>query len=129
MQTTTPDSATAGEPAAEGGEPLSALDAEAAQRLQAAAGEAAGLLRSLANPERLILLCALAQGERCVSELARTTGIQQPTLSQQLGVLRDEGLVSTRREGRYIHYQVGSQRALQLLGLLQRLYCPPVATA
>ncbi|MGA1288883.1 MAG: ArsR/SmtB family transcription factor, partial [Rubrivivax sp.] len=67
--------------------------------LQAAAVQAAALLRSLANPERLILMCALAEGERCVSELAQSTGIQQPTLSQQLGVLRDEGLVSTRRAG------------------------------
>ena len=105
--------------------PLAGLDLAAAQQLQSAACEAAGLLRSLANPERLMLMCALAQGERCVSELARDTGIQQPTLSQQLGVLRDEGLVSTRREGRFIFYSVGSERALQVLLLLQRLYCPP----
>lgn len=105
------------------------LDPSVAHQLQAAACEAAGLLRSLANPERLILMCALAQGERCVSALAQETGIQQPTLSQQLGVLRDEGLVSTRREGRFIFYSVDSERALQVLWLLQRLYCRPSPSA
>ncbi|MDP3085966.1 MAG: metalloregulator ArsR/SmtB family transcription factor [Rubrivivax sp.] len=96
-----------------------------ARALQAAAGRATGLLRSLANPERLILMCALADGERCVGELAALTGIHQPTLSQQLGVLRDEGLVLTRREGKFIHYRVASTQALELLALLHRLYCGP----
>lgn len=93
--------------------------------LQAAASQAVGLLRSLANPERLILMCALAEGERCVTELSQSTGIHQPTLSQQLGVLRDEGLVSTRRAGKFVYYQVDSPAALELLALLHRLYCAP----
>jgi ArsR family transcriptional regulator len=95
--------------------------------LQAAAVQATALLRSLANPERLILMCALAEGERCVSELAQSTGIHQPTLSQQLGVLRDEGLVSTRRAGKFVFYSVASAQALELLSLLHRLYCGPAA--
>lgn len=94
-----------------------------AQALQAAAGQAVALLRSLANPERLSLMCALADGERCVSELSLATGIQQPTLSQQLGVLRDERLVATRRDGKFIHYRIDSPEATELLGLLHRLYC------
>lgn len=97
--------------------------------LQAAAGQAVGLLRSLANPERLILMCALAEGERCVTELSQATGIHQPTLSQQLGVLRDEGLVSTRRAGKFVYYQVDSPAAMELLSLLHRLYCAPSASA
>jgi ArsR family transcriptional regulator len=97
--------------------------------LQAAATQAVGLLRSLANPERLILMCALAEGERCVTELSQATGIHQPTLSQQLGVLRDEGLVSTRRAGKFVYYQVDSPAALELLSLLHRLYCAPSASA
>ena len=96
--------------------------------LQAAATQAVGLLRSLANPERLILMCALAEGERCVTELSQATGIHQPTLSQQLGVLRDEGLVSTRRAGKFVYYQVDSPAALELLSLLHRLYCAPSAS-
>jgi ArsR family transcriptional regulator len=69
-------------------------------------------------------LCALAQGERCVGELSALTGIQQPTLSQQLGVLREEGLVSTRRDGKFVHYRVASPAALALLGVLHDLCCP-----
>ncbi|MFM1856546.1 MAG: Biofilm growth-associated repressor [Pseudomonadota bacterium] len=97
--------------------------------LQVAASQAAALLRSLANPERLILMCALAEreGERCVSELAQSTGIHQPTLSQQLGVLRDEGLVTTRRAGKFVFYRVASVPALELLKLLHRLYCGPAS--
>ena len=101
------------------------LRAREAQQLQAAAVNAAALMRGLANPERLMLLCALADCERCVFELARATGIQQPTLSQQLGVLRDEGLVATRREGKFIHYRVASAPALELLAALHRLFCIP----
>ena len=52
---------------------------------------AASLLKSLANPDRLLLLCQLVEGERSVTELEALTGIRQPTLSQQLGVLRNEG--------------------------------------
>jgi ArsR family transcriptional regulator len=95
--------------------------------LQAAAGQAAGLLRTLANPERLMLMCVLAEGERCVMDLARATGIQQPTLSQQLGVLREEGLVATRREGKFIFYRVCSPAALELMAVLYRLYCSPAS--
>jgi DNA-binding transcriptional ArsR family regulator len=96
-----------------------------AQALQAAAAQAVALQRSLANPQRLSLMCALADGERCVSELNLATGIEQPTLSQQHGVLRDEGLVATRREGKFIHYRIDSTEAAELLGLLHRLYCSP----
>jgi ArsR family transcriptional regulator len=107
--------------AAQAPAPLAPGDARA---LQAAAGEAAALLRALANPERLVLLCALVDGERCVTDLALATAIRQPTLSQQLGVLRDEGIVATRREGRFIHYRIADEAAFAVLGVLHRLYCP-----
>ena len=55
-----------------------------------------GTLKALANEDRLLLLCQLSQGERCVSELEEDLGIRQPTLSQQLGVLRNEGMKSLR---------------------------------
>ena len=70
------------------------LDVHAMQR---AAVQASGLLKAMANPDRLLLLCQMAHGEHCVSELEGLLGITQPTLSQQLGVLRQEGLVVTRR--------------------------------
>jgi DNA-binding transcriptional ArsR family regulator len=92
-------------------------------RMRAAAGEAAAALRVLANEDRLLLLCELSQGEKSVSDLEEALGLHQPSLSQQLGVLRAEGLVSTRRDGKFIHYSVADRKALALLDTLYRLYC------
>jgi predicted transcriptional regulator len=78
-------------------------ECEVAQ-LRASASKACALLKALANEDRLLILCQLTQGERNVGELEKMTGVRQPTLSQQLGILRDEGLVATRREGKYIFY-------------------------
>jgi ArsR family transcriptional regulator len=97
------------------------IDPEA---LRGAAGQAVGVLKLLANPERLLLLCQLSQGEMCVSDLEQALDIHQPTLSQQLGVLRGEGVVQTRREGKNIFYSVADPAVLQILALLYRLYCP-----
>ncbi|MBU4611759.1 helix-turn-helix transcriptional regulator [Achromobacter sp. GG226] len=92
--------------------------------LRQAAGTAVSTLRLLANEDRLLLLCQLSQGEMCVGDLERTLGIRQPTLSQQLAVLRQEDVVHTRREGKQIYYRVADARALKILELLYLLYCP-----
>ena len=92
--------------------------------MQLAATKASGLLKALANPDRLLLLCQLTQGEHCVSEMEGLLGILQPTLSQQLGVLRQEGLVTTRREGKQIFYSIASSEAAAVLQVLYQLYCP-----
>lgn len=94
-------------------------------KLRAAADEATGLLRALANTDRLLLLCLLSQGERCVGELEEQLGIQQPTLSQQLTVLRTQEFVSTRRDGKWIYYSVSDPKALAVLETLYRLFCAP----
>ena len=91
--------------------------------LRERAGEAAALLRTLGNPDRLLLLCELSQAELCVSDLAGRTGIGQPSLSQQLTVLREQGLVTTRRDGKRIHYSIADPRAMAMLKTLYRLYC------
>jgi DNA-binding transcriptional ArsR family regulator len=93
------------------------------ETLRSSATEACGLLKALANPDRLLLLCQLTQGEHCVSDLADATGIEQPTLSQQLTVLRHNGLVSTRREGKQVHYSIASYHAMEVMQVLYRLYC------
>jgi DNA-binding transcriptional ArsR family regulator len=92
--------------------------------LRKAAGQAVTALKVLANEDRLLLLCQLSQGEMCVSDLEEALGIYQPTLSQQLGVLRSEGVVSTRREGKHIYYDIADPRLLGILDVLYRLYCP-----
>jgi ArsR family transcriptional regulator len=93
-------------------------------KLQAAAGEAGKLLKVLSNPDRMLLLCRMTQGEFSVKELETSTGIMQPTLSQQLTVLREERLVNTRREGKQIFYSISSREALAVLQVLYQLYCP-----
>ncbi|APX77640.1 metalloregulator ArsR/SmtB family transcription factor [Achromobacter insolitus] len=91
--------------------------------LRESASQACALLKALANEDRLLLLCQLVQNERNVGELESLTGIRQPTLSQQLGVLRDEGLVATRREGKYVYYQMASFEVSQVMKTLSSLYC------
>lgn len=93
------------------------------QQLRANADAAGQLLKALGNPDRLLLLCQLSQGERNVSELEALLGIQQPTLSQQLAVLRREGLVETRREGKLIYYCISSPAALAVINTLYQLFC------
>ena len=93
------------------------------QAMQQAAAKASRLLKALANPDRLLLLCQLTQGEHCVSEMQAQVGVVQPTLSQQLGVLRQEGLVTTRREGKQIFYSIASQDALAVMQVLYQRFC------
>jgi DNA-binding transcriptional ArsR family regulator len=93
-------------------------------QMQAAAGQAASLLKALSHPDRLILLCQLSQGEFCVSELEESLGIHQPSLSQQLGILRQEGLVTTRRDGKQMYYRIASEDALAVLQVLYQRFCP-----
>ena len=95
------------------------------QAMQLAAVRASRLLKALANPDRLLLLCQLTQGEHCVSEMEALVGVLQPTLSQQLGVLRQEGLVSTRREGKQIFYSIASRDALAVMQVLYERFCAP----
>jgi ArsR family transcriptional regulator len=102
--------------------PSPVLDLE---QVRSSASAAAALLRSLANEDRLLLLCQLSQEELCVSDIEARIGLRQPSLSQQLGVLRREGLVTTRREGKHIYYRVSDPRALMLLHTLYSLFCQP----
>jgi len=92
--------------------------------MQAAAGKATALLHALANGNRLLLLCQLSYGEKSVGELESLLNLHQPTLSQQLGVLRSEGLVNARRDGKRMYYSVSDRKLVPLLNTLYGLYCP-----
>ena len=83
--------------------------------MQSAAARACELMKVLANPDRLLILCQLSQQEMCVGDLEEHLGIVQPTLSQQLTVLREEKLVSTRREGKNIYYTLDSPKAMAVI--------------
>jgi DNA-binding transcriptional ArsR family regulator len=92
--------------------------------MRAAAARTAAVLRALSNEDRLLLLCQISQGDYSVGELEILLAIRQPTLSQQLTVLRTEGLVATRREGKQIFYRIADDNVLKILSLLYQLYCP-----
>jgi ArsR family transcriptional regulator len=93
-------------------------------RLRQAASRAVAALKLLGNEDRLLLLCQLSQSECCVGDLEALLGIRQPTLSQQLAVLRADGVVQTRRDGKKIFYRIADPAILEVLGVLYRLYCP-----
>ena len=89
------------------------------------AGRAASLLRTLANERRLMILCQLVDGEMLVGALQPRVGLSQSALSQHLALLREEGVVATRRAGQSIFYRVADPAALRVLQTLAELFCPP----
>ena len=80
-------------------------------------------LRSLSHPARLVILCRLAEGDACVSDLEDTLGIPQAAVSKQLARLREEGLVTATRDGRTIVYALGDKRARRILQVLYEEFC------
>ena len=94
-------------------------------KMKASASNACRLMKVLSNPGRLMLLCQLSQGEKRVGELEEILSIVQPTLSQQLTVLREEELVTTRRDGKSIYYQIASPQALAVMNVLFEQFCGP----
>jgi DNA-binding transcriptional ArsR family regulator len=99
------------------------MDPASTRTLRSSAKEACGLLSVLAHEDRLVLLCHIAHNEHSVGELEELLDIHQPTLSQQLGVLRREGLVQTRREGKKIYYRLISKQALAIIDSLHVQFC------
>jgi len=91
--------------------------------LRSSADKASSLMKVLANSDRLMLLCQLSRGEKSVGELEQILDIRQPTLSQQLTVLREAELVATRREGKNIFYNISSQSALAVMRVLSQEIC------
>jgi ArsR family transcriptional regulator len=93
------------------------------KKMQSAAEDACKLMKVLSNRDRMMLLCEIGQAEKCVGELEAALDLHQPTLSQQLTVLRKEKLVKTRREGKQIYYTLSSEVAVAVMSLLYKHYC------
>jgi DNA-binding transcriptional ArsR family regulator len=102
-----------------------AADALELAALRSAADQACTLMKVLANPDRLLIVCQLVRGPQCVSQLERTLEIGQPTLSQQLTVLRAARLVKTQRRGKFIEYTLSSSQARAVLETLYSQFCGP----
>ncbi len=93
------------------------------EKMRRHAGEAARLMKAVGNENRLMVLCALVDGEQTVTELLDRVDLSQSALSQHLAVLRREELVSTRRESQSIYYSLSSSTAGKLIEFLHKTYC------
>lgn len=91
--------------------------------LDRSAEHAADFLRAVAHPGRLRIVCALVEGERTASELARGARMRAPALSQQAAILEAGGLIARRRQGQSVLYRLVAPEAKALAGFLHRLYC------
>jgi DNA-binding transcriptional ArsR family regulator len=92
-------------------------------RMVGSAKRASDFLKALAHESRLMILCILAEGEKSVSELEDILSLRQPTVSQQLARLRGDGLVSTRRDGKTIYYNLASAEARVVIGAIYDVFC------
>lgn len=98
------------------------------QHMQAAAGRASALMKTLGHAGRLMILCNLAEGERSVGDLADELQISQSALSQHLARMRGEGLVSTRRESQTVYYSISQGEVSKVIQSLYEIFCPQEAT-
>lgn len=103
-----------------------ALEPETAEMVENA-GEAADFLKRLAHPSRLMVVCALVDGERSVRDLEDTLGIRQPGLSQQIAELRDAGFIVGRKESKSVYYRLADGRVSEFISTMHRLFCTPQA--
>ena len=87
------------------------------------AAEATELLKCLANENRLLIMCALAEGELSVGDLNKRVPLSQSALSQHLAVLRHQGMVDTRRESQSIYYSLADTDALKVVEVLHEIFC------
>jgi DNA-binding transcriptional ArsR family regulator len=101
----------------------SQLTPQTLDHLRQSATQCCALLKAMAHEDRLLLLCQLTEGEQNVGELEASVGVHQPSLSQHLGVLREEGLVAARREGKYIYYSLASKEVIAIMQTLSELFC------
>ncbi len=92
------------------------------------ATKAATVLRAMSNERRLMILCRLGAAERSVSALGSDFDLSQSALSQHLAVLREEGLVTTRRDGQTIFYRIADPAAVRVIEALISIYCPEMLT-
>lgn len=92
-------------------------------QLQNSASEVSSLLKMLATEGRLMIMCQLAEREHSVGELCELVGMKGPAMSQQLMLLRTQGMVTTRREAQTIYYSIADDKIRQLMAFLHITFC------
>lgn len=85
--------------------------------------QAAFALKSISHPLRLKILCVVGDDEACVQELVEAVGTSQSNISQHLGILREKGVMITRKDANRVYYRVGDARILQLIGMMREVFC------
>lgn len=91
--------------------------------MKANACKAEEVLKQLANAKRLLILCSLLGGEKCVGELAQMVDLSQSALSQHLAKMKDAGLVASEKRGQMVYYSIVSMEVHALLSTLYLMYC------
>ena len=91
--------------------------------LKASSNDVASMLKNLANPHRLLILCLLSEGESSVGQLAKHIDLNQSPLSQHLARLRADGLVKTRKESQTVFYSIADPNVEKIIGTLHSIYC------
>jgi ArsR family transcriptional regulator len=85
---------------------------------------AARSLKAMSHPLRLKILCTLGNREVCVQGIVENVGTSQSNISQHLAILRDKGILSSRKDANKVYYRVGDERTLRLIGMMQEVFCP-----
>lgn len=99
------------------------MTSDSIEQMRANASSAERLLKSLANANRLMILCHLVNGELSVGELERLVGLSQSSLSQHLARLREEKILRCRKEGTTVYYSLSDENAAHILQQLHAIYC------
>ncbi len=84
---------------------------------------AARALKSISHPLRLKILCVIGDQEACVQEIVDAVGTSQSNISQHLAILREKGVLLTRKDANRVFYRVGDKRTLQLVSLMREVFC------
>ncbi len=85
--------------------------------------QAARALKAISHPLRLKILCVIGPDEACVQEIVDAVGTSQSNISQHLAILREKGVLMTRKDANRVYYRVGDQRTLQLIGMMREVFC------
>jgi DNA-binding transcriptional ArsR family regulator len=85
--------------------------------------QAALAMKAIAHPLRLKILCVLGDQEISVQDIVEQVGTSQSNISQHLAILRDKGVLSTRKDANRVFYKVGDLRTLKLVGMMRDVFC------
>jgi ArsR family transcriptional regulator len=85
--------------------------------------QAAQAIKSIAHPLRLKILCVLGDGEVSVQDIVEQVGTSQSNISQHLAILRDKGVLATRKDANRVYYRIGDPRTIKLIGMMRDVFC------